>query len=160
MVALVVGALSLATIGPIAHERSRSEALLRLQSLIDTVANTTSAACFVEDNTLATDVANGLLMNSVVSGVVIRTASKELANVARSGESWNGVSLAQAHGIVRAVYSPFDSTTPVGEIVVIPDQDELTRLSRESLVFTASVLLFRLCAIALATIYGVFRWIV
>ena len=118
MVALVVGALSLATIGPIAHERSRSDALLRLQSLIDTVANTTSAACFVEDNTLATDVANGLLMNSVVSGVVIRTASKELANVARSGESWNGVSLAQAHGIVRAVYSPFDSTTPVGEIVV------------------------------------------
>ncbi|MBP6654039.1 MAG: response regulator [Propionivibrio sp.] len=160
MVALVVGALSLATIGPIAHERSRSDALLRLQSLIDTVANTTSAACFVEDNTLATDVANGLLMNSVVSGVVIRTASKELANVARSGESWNGVSLAQAHGIVRAVYSPFDSTTPVGEIVVIPDQDELTRLSRESLVFTASVLLLQLCAIALATIYVVFRWIV
>lgn len=160
MVALLVGALSLATIGPIAHERSRSAALSRLQSLIDTVANTTSAACFVEDSTLATDVANGLLMNSVVSGVVIRTANTELANVSRTGQHWNAASLARANGIVRAVYSPFDSATPVGEIVVIPDQDELTRLSLESLVFTASVLLLQLCAIALATIYVVFRWIV
>ncbi len=160
MVALLVGALSLTTIGPIAHERSRSAALARLQSLIDTVANTTSAACFVEDSTLATDVANGLLMNSVVSGVVIRTTSRELANVSRTEERWSGEALARASAIVRAVYSPFDSTAPVGEIVVIPDQDELTRLSHESLLFMASVLVLQLCAIALATIYVVFRWIV
>ncbi|MFT3850775.1 MAG: response regulator [Propionivibrio sp.] len=160
MVALLVGALSLAVIGPIAHERSRSDALSRLQSLVDTVANTTSAACFVEDETLATDVANGLLKNSVVSGVVIRTANKELANVSRLGERWNGASLARANGIVRAVYSPFDGTAAIGEIAIIPNQDELTRLSQESLLFTASVLVLQLCAIALATIYVVFRWIV
>lgn len=160
MVALLVGVISLATIGPIARERSRSDALQRLQSLVNTVANTTSAACFVEDSTLATDVANGLLMNSVVSGVVIRTANMELANVSRSKDVWTGEELVRANGIVRAVYSPFDSEEPVGEIVVIPDQGELTRLSHESLLFTASILLLQLCAIALATIYVVFRWIV
>ena len=160
LVALLVGALSLVIIAPVARERSRDDALQRLQSLVDTVANTTSAACFVEDATLATDVANGLLMNSVVSGVVIRAASKELANVSRAGDRLSATSVAQANGIVRAVYSPFDSTEPVGEIVIVPDQDELTRLSHESLFFTASVLLLQLCAIALATIYVVFRWIV
>ena len=160
LVALLVGALSLAIIAPVARERSRNDALQRLQSLVDTVANTTSAACFVEDATLATDVANGLLMNSVVSGVVIRAASKELANVSRTGTRWSGESVAQANGIIRAVYSPFDSTDPVGEIVIVPDRDELTRLSDESLFFTASVLVLQLCAIALVTIYVVFRWIV
>lgn len=50
-------------------------------------------------------------MNSVVSGVVIRTANMELANVSRTGKRWTGKSLAQANGIARAVYSPFDSTT-------------------------------------------------
>lgn len=160
VVAVVVGSLSLGIIGPIANERSKNDALLRLQSLIDTVANTTSAACFVEDNTLAADVANGLLMNSVVSGVVIRTASKELANVSRTGETWSRASLAQANGIVRAVYSPFDNNVPVGEIEIIPNRDELTRLSLESLFFTASALVLQLCAVTLATIYVVFRWIV
>ena len=85
LVALLLGAGSLAIISPLVHERTRSNASARLQSLVDTVANTTSAACFVEDAVLATDVAKGLLMNSVVSGVVIRSAEGELANSARDG---------------------------------------------------------------------------
>lgn len=160
MVALAVGAFSLAIIGPIASERTRNDASMRLQSLVDTVANTTSAACFVEDDILATDVANGLLMNSVVSGVVIRTPGGELANVSREGRLWNPAAIAQEGGIVREIFSPFDSSAPVCDIVLIPNQEELSRLSRQSLFFTASVLVLQLLAIMLATIYVVFRWIV
>ena len=160
MVALLVGALSLAIISPIARERTRNNASERLQSLVDTVANTTSAACFVEDVVLATDVAKGLLMNSVVSGVVIRSADGELANVSRDGRPWNQASLNQQAGIVRKIYSPFNKSAPLCDMVIIPDQDELTRLSRESMFFTASVLVLQLLAIMLATILVVFRWIV
>ena len=112
LVALLLGAISLAIISPLVHERTRSNASARLQGLVDTVANTTSAACFVEDVVLATDVAKGLLMNSVVSGVVIRSAEGELANSARDGKPWTQAELDRAHGIVRKIYSPFDSSAP------------------------------------------------
>ena len=140
LVALLLGAGSLAIISPLVHERTRSNASARLQSLVDTVANTTSAACFVEDAVLATDVAKGLLMNSVVSGVVIRSAEGELANSARDGKPWTQAELDRAHGIVRKIYSPFDSSAPVCEMVLIPDQEELTRLSRESMLFAVSMM--------------------
>ena len=160
LVALLLGAGSLAIISPLVHERTRSNASARLQSLVDTVANTTSAACFVEDAVLATDVAKGLLMNSVVSGVVIRSAEGELANSARDGKPWTQAELDRAHGIVRKIYSPFDSSAPVCEMVLIPDQEELTRLSRESMLFAVSMLVPHMLAIMLAMTFVVFRWIV
>lgn len=160
LVALLLGAISLAIISPLVHERTRSNASARLQGLVDTVANTTSAACFVEDVVLATDVAKGLLMNSVVSGVVIRSAEGELANSARDGRRWTQAELDRAHGIVRKIYSPFDSSVPVCEMVLIPDQEELTRLSQESILFAVSMLVSHLLVIMLAMTFVVFRWIV
>ena len=159
-VALLAGILSLALIGPIANEKSRADTTSRLQSLIDTVATTTSAACFVEDEVLARDVANGLLKNSVVSAVLIRSTSGELANVTRTGAPLSPPSLEHGLTISRQIFSPFDATSQIGEIVIVPNHDEITRLGRESLLYTASILVLQLCAIILATIYAVFKWIV
>src|SRR5574343_927254 len=80
-VALLAGLLFLAIVIPIVYERSSNDTNSQLHGLIDTVAKTTSAACFIEDKVLAKEVANGLLKNSVVSGVIIRTSNGELANV-------------------------------------------------------------------------------
>jgi len=159
-VALMAGMLSLALIAPIVNDRSSVDTASRLESLIDTVATTTSAACFVEDNVLARDVANGLLKNSVVTGVVIRSAGGELASVSRAGKSLPTTSLEPDNSIRRPIFSPFDAASQIGEIIVVPDHDEVTRLGRESLRDTASILVLQFCAIVLATIYAVFKWIV
>lgn len=159
-VALLAGVISLALIGPIANERHRVDMDSGLESLIDTVATTTSAACFVEDKVLAGDVANGLVKNAVVRAVVIRSVSGELARVSRANMPANGDFLHQEGSITRRIYSPFDQTSQIGEIVLVPNQEEFTRLGRESMLYTASILILQLCAIVLATIYAVFKWIV
>lgn len=43
-----------------------------------------------------------------------------LANSARDGSPWTQAELDRAHGIVRKIYSPFDSSVPVCEMVLIP----------------------------------------
>ena len=159
-VAFLAGVLSLVFIGPIAKEKSRTEAVSRLESLIDTIATTASAACFAEDDFLAKDVANGLLKNSVVNGVIIRSVNGELANVSRHPGAWTDPAFQQANVITREINSPFGNGAPIGEIRVIPNMGELTRLSLESLYFTGSILVLQLLAIILATNYAVFRWIV
>ena len=159
-VAFVAGLLSLLFIGPIANERSRNESVSRIESLIDTIATTASAACFAEDDFLAKDVANGLLKNSVVSGAIIRSNRGELANVSRHSGALTDAVLLRPDVITRMVYSPFGGPAPIGEIVVVPNLDELTQLSLESLFFTGSILILQLIFITVATIFAVFKWIV
>jgi len=155
---LLAGIFSVAIIGAVAFDRTREDIAARLQSLLDTVASTTSAACFVEDKVLAKDIAEGLLKNSVVLRVVIHSSSGELANVSRHPAQPGRV--APDGTISRQIYSPFDASTVVGEIVIEPNIDELGRLHREELVFIGSALFLQLIAIIIAAIFAAFRWIV
>lgn len=159
-VALLAGLLFLAIVIPIVYERSSNDTNSQLHGLIDTVAKTTSAACFIEDKVLAKEVANGLLKNSVVSGVIIRTSNGELANVSRKGSVIQVDVTGKSGHIQETIFSPFDASSPVGEIVIAPDHEEVTRLGRESLRDTVSILVAQFLAIVLATIYAVFKWIV
>lgn len=157
---LLAGICSVAIIGAVAFDRTREDVAARLQALLDTVASTTSAACFVEDKVLSKDIANGLLKNSVVLSVVIRSNSEELANVSRkSMPPRRGISPPEGT-VSRTIYSPFDASTVVGEIIIEPSVDELGRLNREELMFIGSALLLQLFAIIVAAIYAAFRWIV
>jgi len=156
---LLAGICSVAIIGAVAFDRTREDIAARLQALLETVANTTSAACFVEDKVLAKDIAEGLLKNSVVLRVVVRSNSGELANVSRRSAGRLG-SVVPDGVVSRKIYSPFDASTEIGEIVIEPNVDELGRLHREELVFIGSALLLQLIAIILAAIYAAFRWIV
>ncbi len=156
---LLAGVCSVAIIGAVAFERTREDVDSRLQALLDTVASTASAACFVEDKVLARDIAEGLLKNSAVLSVVIRSSSGQLARVSRSNAGRD--SLDSAAGVIsRKVYSPFDARAQVGEILIEPSQDELVRLNRKELIFIGSALLLQLLAIIVAAIYAAFRWIV
>lgn len=156
---LLAGICSVAIIGAVAFDRTREDIAARLQALLETVANTTSAACFVEDKVLAKDIAEGLLKNSVVLRVIIRSNSGELANVSRQPSARPGGAVLDG-AISRKIYSPFDAATEVGEILIEPNVDELGRMHREELVFIGSALFLQLIAIILAAIYAAFRWIV
>ena len=159
-VALLAGILSLALIAPIVYERSSKDTTIRLHSLIYTIAKTTSAACFVEDKALAKEVADGLLKNAVVFGVIIHSSKNELANTSRTGKILDANLINQSGTIRQKIVSPFDTDSQVGEIIIIPDHEEVTRIGRESLLYTASILVLQFFSIVLATIYAVFKWIV
>lgn len=156
---LLAGIFSEAIIGAVAFDRTREDIASRLQALLETVASTTSAACFVEDKVLAKEIAEGLLKNSVVLRVVIRSSSDELANVSRYPDLRRS-RLSPDGAISRKIFSPFDATAVVGEIVIEPNVDELGRLHREELVFIGSALFLQLIAIIIAAIFAAFRWIV
>lgn len=156
---LLAGIASVAIIGAVAFERTSEDVALRLQALLDTVASTASAACFVEDKVLSREIAEGLLKNSAVLGVVIRSSSGELARVARTPARAGALAFSLG-AVSRKIYSPFDARAQVGEIVIEPNQDELDRLNREELVFIGSALLLQLLAIIVAAIFAAFRWIV
>ena len=149
----------MAIVGAVVFDRTREDAAFRLQALLDTVASTTSAACFVEDKVLARDIAKGLLKNSVVLSVVIRSNSEELARVSRAAGPLPRAA-APADTIRREIHSPFDAATVVGEILIEPNLDETARLNREELFFIGSALFLQLIAIIVAAIYAAFRWIV
>ena len=156
---LLAGAISIGFIGFVAYERSRQDIDARLRGLLDTVASTASAACFVQDMVLAKDIAQGLVKNSVVQGAVIISSSVELANLSRNGTPLR-VEDIRTTGVSRPIFSPFEPNIQVGEIIVQPNLDELDRLNRNDLGFITSVLLLQLIAIIVAAIYAVFRWVV
>ncbi|MDD2665093.1 MAG: response regulator [Dechloromonas sp.] len=157
--ALLAGLFSIVLLGSKAYERTNEEIRSRLGNLVDTVAMTTAAACFVEDQGLAGEVAAGLLSNSVVQGVVIRTDRGILAQRSRSGRI-DSLEDLRRRGISRHIYSPFSTTTEIGEIIVDPSPGELLRLNRAELFFIGGALLLQMMAVIGASLFGAFRWIV
>lgn len=157
--ALLAGLFSILLLGSKAYERTNEEIRARLGSLLDTVAMTTAAACFVEDQGLAGEVTAGLLSNSVVQGVVIRTEHGILAQRSRTGQI-DRLEDIRRRGLSRRIYSPFSSGTEIGEIIVDPSPGELLRLNRAELLFIGGALLLQMLAVVGATLFAAFRWIV
>ncbi len=157
---LLAALLSLSVIGPMAYERSREDVIGRLEGLLDAVEGTASAACFVGDQALAQDVAQGLLKNTVVSSVVIRSNSAVLAQLSRTERVSSRAGSGAESIIHRKIYSPFPPTKEIGEILVTSNRDELKRLEHRELLFVIATQLLQLCVFILAAIYAVTRWIV
>jgi diguanylate cyclase (GGDEF)-like protein/PAS domain S-box-containing protein len=101
------------------HERLRA----RVDELAATVASTVSIACFLNDATLAKEIASGLMKNRVVAGVRIVSGSTPLYS-ATAGMTASGRGK-KVDAIMRTIYSPFDSKTAVGEIVLYVSHAEL-----------------------------------
>jgi diguanylate cyclase (GGDEF)-like protein/PAS domain S-box-containing protein len=95
----------------------------RVHELTATVESTVSVACFLNDATLAKEIATGLMKNRIVSGVRI-TAGKNLLHGV-GGEA-PPVGAARGVGAVsKPIYSPFGGTTAVGEITLYVSQAEI-----------------------------------
>lgn len=155
-IAVVIGALFMDLTNRVTHERTELQSAAHLSELLDTVENTASIACFVGDQAVAKEVANGLMKNSGVLGVVIRNDRQELARVYR------GSPLEQAPKgrLIRVIRSPFIPEDKVGEILLDPDPDELERRVREDVHFVGQLLGVQIAGTSVAIFVVLLIWIV
>jgi len=80
-----------------------------------------SAACFVEDQVLATEVVRGLVKTRNVQKASLRSGGTVLAEATREDAA---VPQAEAIPITRPMVSPFSRGSVLGELVLVPDAAE------------------------------------
>lgn len=159
-IAIVVGALFIAVTAAVTHGREEQNTSANLAELLDTVESTVSIACFVGDQALAKEVVRGLLKNSDVQAVVIRTDKQELAHAHRSSLAHMAESRADQGRLIRVIHSPFNPSQRVGEIHLYPNPDELDRHVQEEVSFVGSMLALQIAGTAIAIILALLFWIV
>jgi diguanylate cyclase (GGDEF)-like protein/PAS domain S-box-containing protein len=158
---LVVGTgLALLFAGTSALLLRDSEIKRQLQEtgeLLTTVESTVRIACFTGDKALAREVAEGLMTNHTVAGIRISAGEQVLAETHRNASASASDS---KHLVRRAVASPFDSRSIVGEIVLVADSEVIRTEAGEESSFFANVLLLEVLAVSLAVAFVVFRTVV
>ena len=152
---LFIGATAIAT-----NERAQQQSLTRLGELLDTVESTVKIACFVEDQTLATEIVRGLLKNTEVLGVVIRSNTKPLASSYARPATPDEQERILKGRLVRKIYSPFNSSEAVGEILLDPNPEEFDRLIGQEIRFVGLQLWLQLAAVVAVIVFVMLRLIV
>ena len=135
-----------------AHQASQT----RLNELLDTIESTLAVACFANDQTLAVEVAQGLLSNSDVLAVRIATAQTVLADKQRGATP----SANPAGVLKRPIFSPFDRKKEVGHIVLTPDPQVIDARIREEVWFAALQLSWQLGMVTVAVVLMTLLFIV
>jgi diguanylate cyclase (GGDEF)-like protein/PAS domain S-box-containing protein len=128
-----------------AHKASR----IHLNELLDTVESTLKVACFAKDETLAGELATGLLSNSDVLAVTISTEQTVLANRQRH-TALAPESVAARMQLRRVIYSPFNPDKEVGHIVLVPDPQGINARIAEEVRLAALQLTWQLAMVAFA----------
>ena len=151
-IVVVIGALFIDVAKRTARERTQQMIIASLGEFLDTIENTASIACYVGDQPLAKELANGLLKNSSVLGVVIRTDQQELARSYRTPTSAQRAEKSAAGRLIRVIHSPFNPDDKVCEIQLDPDPDEIERQSNQKVAYLARILGIQIAGTA-ATIF-------
>ncbi|MDD4880547.1 MAG: EAL domain-containing protein [Gallionellaceae bacterium] len=111
----LAGAVTISISLAFTSARQHQAATDRLNRLLDTVESTVRIACFVQDEKLADEVAQGLLKNKEVQSVTISSEdgrARRLLSDSRHGLIASGLRLA------REVRSPFNAEKVIGRIQV------------------------------------------
>ena len=95
------------------HEDARL--VSQLQQLVATVENTAKIACYLHDQTLAREIATGLMKTHAVGGVRISAGGTLLYQTFRGAAAAPQGHLSR---IVQAIHSPFDARSTVGTITL------------------------------------------
>lgn len=123
-------------------ERQETQRLTaQLTQLVDTVARTAEIAAFTGDATLATEVADGLLGNREVAGVIV-WGSDGAPLVARGRPGAPGRT--GLPPTVRSLRSPFDTKEIVGRLELLPATEAIHRQATaysRSIFFTLSLVI-------------------
>lgn len=143
----------------IVAQRMESTRLLEnISGLVSTVESTARVACFTQDQTLAKEVATGLLANRTVTAVRITSGSTVLAEVHKrlnaTNESMEGTT------VTRKMSSPFNEADIVGEVVLVADDEYIREQAGSYSLFIVIVSLFEMLIIALVVAWIVLRTIV
>jgi diguanylate cyclase (GGDEF)-like protein/PAS domain S-box-containing protein len=121
----------------------------RLSQLLDTVQSTLRIACFLRDQDLAREVAQGLLSNTEVLSVTIIAGDDILASQQRQ-DTAAGDGPALPAPLQRQIFSPFKAGEQVGEVQLTPNPQVIASQLRQD-VFRAALQL----GLQLALVSGV-----
>jgi diguanylate cyclase (GGDEF)-like protein/PAS domain S-box-containing protein len=124
----------------------------RVDELMATVENTVSIACFLNDATLAKEIAAGLTKNRIVAGVRIMSGKTELFSAAAASTDEG----ARVETLRRTIYSPFDRKLPVGEITIYVSHAEIEAQAVAYSRYTIWILSLQVSIVAAAVAFLVY----
>ncbi|MFA5082444.1 MAG: EAL domain-containing protein [Hydrogenophilaceae bacterium] len=154
---LLAGAATISISLALTSARQHQAATDRLNHLLDTVESTVRIACFVQDEKLADEVAQGLLKNKEVLSVTISSedgrARKLLAD-SRHGHIASGLHLA------REVRSPFNVDKTIGRIQVDANTAVIEGGIHEEIRFITLEIIGQLALVALTVVVVMLVFIV
>jgi diguanylate cyclase (GGDEF)-like protein/PAS domain S-box-containing protein len=124
VLALVIGALFSVMSSWRMRTTEQERLMERAHDLAATVESTVSVACFLNDATLAKEIAAGLMKNRILSGVRILSGDKVLNEVGGRAPAMRA-SRGAVDEITRPIYSPFDAGVALGEITLYVSHAEI-----------------------------------
>lgn len=127
---LVASIFSMTYTAHVTGERATRTIEARLERLLGTVESALKVVCYVQDRELAREVAQGLMSNPEVLGVVIRSDAELLAQLDR-GPASRRSEAGHVKPITRRIGSPFSKDKTIGEITLLADGQVVSAL-RES----------------------------
>jgi signal transduction histidine kinase len=151
-IAVLVGLIFVSITAYVTDLRTQRQFSARLGELLETVENTAQIACFTKDRVLAAEVANGLIKNSEVLGVVIRSGSEELTRNFKPLARKPTLEQAKSARLLKQIASPFDPDEIVGEIQLEPNPETYDQLIRENVSFVALLLGLQLVIVVAAVL--------
>jgi diguanylate cyclase (GGDEF)-like protein len=161
-VSLIIGSVSVGSAlffgaagGPFIRDYELNRHLANIGELLSTVESTVSIVCFTGDETLAREVAQGLMTNKSIAAVRIASNDEVLIEVKKPGSPENAT-----HLVARTVFSPFKKQTKVGEIVLTADSDFILEQAAAYSRFFSSLLLLEVIAVTAAVAIIILRTIV
>jgi diguanylate cyclase (GGDEF)-like protein/PAS domain S-box-containing protein len=125
LVVLLLAGVSSIIVSKAVDNRESQQAIKALHELVEAVANTASIASFTKDEQLATEVVQGLMSNSDVLKVTIRSTEKTLARAERGNTSKTPIKASTPGYIIHPLTSPFQPDELVGEIHLESDWDNI-----------------------------------
>jgi signal transduction histidine kinase/HAMP domain-containing protein len=152
VIAVLVGLVFVFLTSYVTNSRTQRQFSARLGELLETVENTAQIACFTKDRVLAAEVANGLIKNSEVLGVVIRSNSEDLTRNFKPSATPAMLEKARSGRLLKQIASPFDPSEIVGEIQLEPNPETYDQLIRENVSFVALLLGLQLVIVVAAVL--------
>jgi len=128
--------------------------ITRVNELMSTVESTVSIATFLNDATLAREIANGLMKNRVVAGVRITSGPTPL--YASAIDMRDPVNRKSMYVLDRTIYSPFDAASAVGAITLYVSHAELDSQASAYSLFTVWMLSLQMSIVAAAVAFLVY----
>lgn len=128
----------------------------RMGTLLSTVENTVSIACYLSDANLAKEVAQGLLKNEDVASIRIFSSKQVLTNLQKNKFLRNSnplmANLKKELLIERPIYSPFNQSESVCQIELKPDMAFIRAQVNHKARFTALLLMLQALIMAGAVV--------
>jgi diguanylate cyclase (GGDEF)-like protein/PAS domain S-box-containing protein len=129
------------------HRRLEQQAIEHLHESIAAHGDMASVACFAHDAMLARETAQAFVKLGFVMRVEIHARKTLLAAASRPGFQADAAGSPSFAPVVQPLYSPFDATEKIGEMVVYPNSPHIAQGVAAEVRYTAVVLLLFTVAI-------------